>query len=148
MLAGEAVAFSACLAGVLDLSATGILMAARGMRIERLLQFIASGALGASAFDGGKRTAAAGLLFHFLIAAVAATLYFEVSRTLPILLNRPVLIGVFYGAAVHVVMSRIVVPLSRAAKREFSIAAFLTQLAIHVFCVGLPIALTQSYLLR
>jgi hypothetical protein len=148
MSVGQVVALSACLAGVLDLSATGILMATQGTPIKRLLQFIASGVLGTSAFDGGRRTAGFGLLFHFLIAVVAAVLYFEVSRGLPIILNQPVLFGVLYGVTVHLVMSRIVVPLSRAPKREFSIAAFLVQLVIHVFCVGLPIALTQSHLLQ
>jgi uncharacterized membrane protein YagU involved in acid resistance len=148
MIAGQVIGVSACLAGVLDLSATGILMASRGTPVKRLLQFIASGVLGTSAFEGGRRTAGIGLLFHFLIAAVAATLYFEVSRGLPIILNRPVLFGALYGVTVHLVMSCIVVPLSRTPKREFSIAAFLTQLVIHVFCVGLPIALTQSHLLQ
>jgi hypothetical protein len=146
MSMGQVVVLSACLAGVLDLSATGILGATQGIPIKRLLQFIASGVLGTSVFEGGRRTAGIGLLFHFLIAGVLATLYFEVSRGLPILLNQPVLFGILYGAMVHLVMSRIVVPLSRTPKREFSLAAFLVQLAIHVFCVGLPIALTQSHL--
>ena len=148
MSGGQVVALSACVAGVLDLSATGTLMATQGTPIKRLLQFIASGVLGASAFNGGRRTAGFGLLFHFLIAVVAATVYFEVSHGLPIMLNQPVLFGVLYGATVHLVMSRIVVPLSRAPKREFSITAFLVQLVIHVFCVGLPIALTQNHLLQ
>jgi len=123
-------------------------MATQGTPIKRLLQFIASGALGASAFNEGRRSAGLGLLFHFLIAVVAAALYFKVSRGLPVILNQAVLFGVLYGATVHLVMSRIVVPLSRAPKREFSIAAFLVQLVIHVFCVGLPIALTQNHLLQ
>ena len=148
MSGGQVVALSACLAGILDLSATGTLMATQGTPIKRLLQFIASGVLGASAFNGGRRTASFGLLFHFLIAVVAAALYFEVSRGLPIMMHQPVLFGVVYGATVHLIMSRIVIPLSRAPKREFSIAAFLVQLVIHVFCVGLPIALTQSHLLH
>lgn len=147
MLIEKVIVLSACLAGVLDLSATGILMASQGNPFERLLQFIASGALGTSAFKGGKKTAAIGLSLHFLIAVVAATFYFGISRGLPIILNRPVLFGVLYGITVHLVMSRIVVPLSRTPKREFSIVAFLVQLVIHIFCVGLPIALTQSHLL-
>jgi hypothetical protein len=45
-------------------------------------------------------------------------------------------------------MNRIIVPLSAAPKREFSAKAFLTQLIIHIFCVGLPIALVVSHLSR
>jgi hypothetical protein len=142
------IALSAFLAGVLDISATATIMTAQGIPITRVLQVIASGALGPAAFDGGKRTAGIGLFFHFLIAGIAATIYYALSRAVPIVLDRPVLFGVIYGITVHLIMSRIVVPSSRAPKREFSIKTFLTQLVIHVFCVGLPIALTQSYLSR
>ena len=148
MTAVEAIAASACLAGVLDISATGTIMATQGTPFERLLQFVASGALGASSFQGGKKTAGIGLFFHFLIAGIAATIYYAISRILPVSMARPVLFGVLYGITVHLIMSCVVVPLSRAPKREFSLKAFLTQLVIHTLCVGLPIALTQSYLTR
>jgi hypothetical protein len=144
--AGEIIAISSLLAGVLDLAATAAVMAAQRVPFKRLLQFIASGAFGDSSFNGGTRTAGVGLLFHFLIASIAAAIYYAVSRRLPISLERPVLFGVFYGITVHLVMSLAVVPLSRAPKRAFSAKAFVTQLVIHVLCVGLPIALTQSYL--
>jgi hypothetical protein len=148
MAAVEAIVISACLAGILDISATGAIMTAQGTPLKRLLQFVASGALGASAFDGGKKTAGVGLLFHFLIAGIAAAIYYAISRIFPVTLAHPVPFGVLYGMTVHLVMSRVVVPFSRAPKREFSLKAFLTQLVIHVFCVGLPISLTQSYLFR
>lgn len=144
----KTIALSACLAGVLDICATSIVMTSQGVPIKRLLQFIASGALGPSAFDRGNWTAGIGLLFHFLIAGLVASIYYLVSRRLPIILDRPLLFGALYGIAVHLVMSRLVVPLSRAPKRPFSTRAFLTQLVIHVLCVGLPIALTQSRLSR
>jgi hypothetical protein len=148
MTAVEVVALSGCLAGVLDISATATVMAAQRASIKRLLQFIASGVLGTSAFDGDNRTAGIGLLLHFLIAGIVATIYYAMSRSVPMSLNRPVLFGALYGIAVYLIMSRIVVPLSRAPKRAFSIGAFLTQLVIHVVCVGLPIALAQNYLSR
>ena len=148
MTAVEAIVLSGCLAGVLDISATGAIMAAQGTPFERLLQFVASGALGPSSFQGGKKTAGIGLFFHFLIAGIAATIYYAISRILPVSMARPVLFGVLYGITVHLIMSCVVVPLSRAPEREFSLKAFLTQLVIHILCVGLPIALTQSYLTR
>ena len=142
----DIIALSACLAGVLDISATASVMYAQGVPISRLLQFIASGAFGPSAFDGGKRMAGLGLLLHFLIAGIVATVYYAATRPLmPIRLDRAVLFGALYGALVHLMMSRLVVPLSRAPKRKFSIKAFLTQLVIHIFCVGIPIATMQSY---
>lgn len=123
-------------------------MKAQGVPFERLLQTIASGALGPSAFQKGKKTAIAGFFFHFLIAFIAASIYYATSRKMAILLDHPLLCGILYGCAVHLVMSRIVVPLSAAPRREFSAKAFLTQLIIHIVCVGLPIALVTSHLSR
>jgi uncharacterized membrane protein YagU involved in acid resistance len=88
------------------------------------------------------------LFFHFFIAFIAALIYYTISRTLSALLDYPLFSGVVYGSAVHLVMSRIIVPRSAAPKREFSTKAFLTQLIIHIFCVGLPIALVVSHLSR
>jgi uncharacterized membrane protein YagU involved in acid resistance len=145
MTAVGVIALSGGVAGVLDLAVTGTAMRAQGMGIRRLLQFIASGALGSAAFEGGAGTAGIGLVLHFLIAAVWAAIYFVAGRTWPVMLARPFLIGALYGVAVHLVMSRVVVPLSRTAKRPFTMKAFVTQLVIHVVCVGVPIAVVQSY---
>ena len=123
-------------------------MSLQGMPLERLWQGIASGALGASSFKGGKRTAALGLFFHFAIAFTVAAIYYAISRQLPITTERPVLCGTLYGVIVHLVMSRIVVPLSAAPKREFSAKAFVIQLVIHICFVGLPIALTVAHFTR
>ena len=142
----KVILIAASLASALDLTATSTLMKIQGIPFERLLQTIASGALGPSAFRAGKKTAAAGLLFHFLIAFIAASIYYAASRQLPFLLDRPLLCGTLYGIAVHLVMSRIVLPLSAAPRREFSAKPFFTQLVIHILYVGLPIALTIHHL--
>jgi hypothetical protein len=143
-----AISAAALLSGILDLSATSTVMKTQGMPLERLLQGIASGALGKSSFQGGKKTAATGLFLHFFIAFAATVIYYESSRRLFFLIDHPFFSGALYGIAVHLVMSRIVLPLSAAPKREFSAKAFLTQLVIHILFVGLPIALTVSHLSR
>jgi uncharacterized membrane protein len=143
-----AITAAALLSGVLDLFATSTVMKAQRIPLERLLQTIASGALGKFSFEGGRKTAATGFFLHFLIAFIAATIYYESSRKLPSLIEHPIFSGVLYGAAVHLVMSRIVIPLSAVPKRWFSAKAFLTQLLIHIRFVGLPIALTVSHLSR
>ncbi len=132
--------------GVLDLISATALFLLRGGTFERLLQFIASGALGESSFRGGKRTAVLGLLFHFVIAFTAAAIYYTASRSLPFLTARPVLCGILYGALIHLFMTFITIPLSRAPKRKFSSSFFLSQLAVHMFIVGLSISLTISLL--
>ena len=137
----EIISIAGLISGTLDLTATSTLLKSQGVPVQRLLQTIASGALGPSAFEGGKKTALLGVFFHFLIAFTIASVYYALSRKLIALINAPLLSSVIYGSAVHLVMSRIVLPLSAAPKREFSPKAFVTQLIIHVFCVGLPIAL-------
>ena len=140
------IAIAGLLAGALDLAASSTLMRTRGISLEQLLQTICSGALGPSAYKGGKKTATGGLFFHFFIAFTAAAIYYTISHQWAPLLRHPWLSGVVYGIAVHLVMSLVVVPLSAAPKRKFSAQAFLIQLVIHILFVGLPIALTVSHL--
>ena len=126
MGAVSTITLSAAVAGVLDISATGRARRAEGVPFRRLLQFIASGAMGPAAFEGGGTTAAIGLPLHFLIASIWAALYFFVALDWPVLMGKPLLCGVAYGALVHLVMSRVVMPLSRSAKRPFTWKAWLT----------------------
>ena len=140
MNAFKVIVLAGFVCGTVDLLVTSTLFKLKGGAYERLFQFIASGALGARAFTGGKATAAAGVLFHFFIAFSVAAIYYAACLQLNILLTHAFFSGIVYGAAVHLVMSLIVVPLSAAPKRAFSLAAFLTQLVVHMFFVGLPIA--------
>jgi uncharacterized membrane protein YagU involved in acid resistance len=78
--------------------------------------------------------------FHFLIAVVAAAVYYMTSRRVSALIEYAVLCGLLYGIAVHLFMSFIVLPLS-ALQRPFSGKFFAIQLVIHMFFVGLPISL-------
>jgi hypothetical protein len=144
MTALEVISTAGLASGVLDLTATSTLVKTQGIALQRLLQIIASGVLGPSAFQKGTKAATLGFCLHFFIAFSAASLYYAVSRRIAFPWS-PFISGVFYGTAVHLVMSRVVVPLSRAPKREFSIKSFLTQWIIHIVCVGLPIALTVDH---
>jgi hypothetical protein len=141
MMGLDPIVLAGLLAGTLDITATSTLFAMQGLSVERLWQGIASGALGSRAFRGGKKIAAAGLLFHFAIAFVVAAVYYALSRRWPLLIEKPFACGAAYGVVVHLVMSRIVLPLSAAPKREFSAKAFFIQLLIHICFVGLPVAL-------
>lgn len=127
--------------GVLDITAALVVYGFFGAKPIRLLQGIAGGLLGPRAFDGGLATAWLGLLCHFLIAFSAAAVYFGVSRVAPFLLEHAILSGVLYAVVVYFFMNHIVVPLSAVAKRPFSLKMTIVGLIIHVFCVGLPIAL-------
>src|ERR1051325_6099507 len=77
----------------------------RAVPPARILQSVASGALGPSAFDGGTPTAALGLLFHFLIALIWPAVYSAASRKLAVLARVPYLCGVLYGLVLFAVMN-------------------------------------------
>lgn len=130
-------------AGVLDILAAFGLALWYGGRPIRVLQTIASGVLGQAAFDGGAATAALGLALHFVIACGAATAYYVVSRHWTFLVDRPVVSGFAYGVIVYEIMNRIIVPLSRVATRPPTLPGVLRMIVIHMFCVGLPIALAM-----
>ena len=136
----RAILWAGLAAAVLDITAAFVVYGAFGARPMRILQGIAAGLLGPSSFDGGIVTAALGLLCHFFIAYSAATVFFLLSRKMPFLVERFILSGVLYGIAVYFFMNRVVVPLSNARKYSFSLKMMLIGIAIHICCVGLPIA--------
>ena len=128
-------------AGVLDITAAFVNSGLRGTSPMRVLQSIASGLLGAESYAGGLPTASLGLVVHFLIAFVAASVYYLASRRVEFLIERAVISGLLYGVAVYFFMYAAVLPLTfhRSFLQPFS--AVPTGLAIHMFCVGLPISL-------
>ncbi len=114
----------------------------RGVPPSFILKSVASGLLGSAAFDGGTPAAVLGLVLHFFIALVAAAVYVLASRRLPVLARKPVVCGIAYGAAVYAFMNLVVLPLSRTAPRTtFPMIVIVTGLLVHMFLIGLPIAL-------
>ena len=70
-----------------------------------------------------------------------AAIFYIASRRIAWLTTHAIAAGVLYGAIVHCAMQFIVLPLSRFPVGPFTAQNFITQLVIHMFCVGLPIAL-------
>ena len=136
-----AILWGGLLCGVLDITAAMVVYGSMGAKPLRLLQGIAPGLLGPRTYGGGIATALLGLLCHFVIAFSAAAVFVAASRMMPFLVRHAVLSGVLYGIAVYFFMSRVVVPLSAAAKFPFSLKMMVIGIIIHIFCVGLPIAL-------
>jgi hypothetical protein len=135
---GRAILCGGLIAGALDISYACVRGILRGSTAMRTLQSVASGLLGRGALDGGWATAALGVALHFTIALGAATVYYLASRRIALMVQRPVLSGLLFGALVYLCMSRVVVPLSAA---PFRIPLTLLDLAVHMFFIGLPIAL-------
>jgi hypothetical protein len=135
-----AIAWAGALCGTLDITAAIVVYGRFGARPMPLLQGIAAGLLGPSAYQGGWPTALLGLFLHFVIAFGAATVYFLASRKLHLLINQWFVCGILYGMAVYFFMQKIVLPLSLATRHRFSWEMMWIGVVIHIFCVGLPIA--------
>lgn len=86
----------------------------RGVSPAYILQYIASGALGPAAFDGGVATALAGAGFHYAIATAMVLAYYLASCRFPELARQPLRHGLPYGVLLWAVMTHVVVPLSLA----------------------------------
>jgi hypothetical protein len=130
--------------GTLDILDAFIFNGFRGVSPGRILQFIASGLLGReAAYAGGAATMALGLLLHYFIAFTVVAAYILASRRLPILARQPFVLGPLYGVLVHLVMSRIVVPLSAVTRAPGPRPPVveINQYLIHAFGIGLVTAL-------
>lgn len=134
------------IAGILDL-AYAILVYSPQKPIL-IPQTIASGILGRNSYNGGTRTAALGVILHFVIAIGAATVYYLASRKLPFLLHRAILSGLIYGALIYLFMHLVVLPLSAVAHGHTPLIYKACEFVEHWFCVGLPIAISVRHFSR
>jgi hypothetical protein len=149
--------YAGALVGVLDITAACIqvYIVSRMMPV-RLLQGIAAGVLGrAAALGGGLATAALGLVMHFTMAMTVATIFYALSRwffSLPRKFWGLVAVGMLYGAAVFVVNNFATAPFLSWVRSLYLHTPIVfnppmgwSQLAIHLFCVGLPVALVMGF---
>jgi uncharacterized membrane protein YagU involved in acid resistance len=137
----QAILWGGLLAGILDAVDGVLAYRTQGLNPIQVLQYIASGALGQSAFHGGLATAALGAAFHFTIAWVAAAVFVLATRRFESLKTHAVLGALLYGAAVYFFMNYLVLPLSAVAASTFHLGLFLNGVIGHALFVGLPISL-------
>lgn len=113
-----------------------------GVSPVRVLHSVAAGLLGKASYEGGWATAALGLFLHFFIAISAAAIFYLVSRRLTFLTRYAVISGILYGAIIYAVMNLVVLPLSALPhKVSFPPDVLISGLLVHMFLIGLPIAL-------
>ena len=143
--AGRAIVWGGLLAGVGDIVFAFVVSGLRGVGPVLVLQSVASGLLGRAATKGGWATAALGALLHFFIAFVWAAIYWVASRRLRVLVERPVVCGLLYGAVVYFLMYFVVLPLSAIYfPLNRTATSILLNVAGHMLLVGLPIALAAG----
>ena len=136
----RAILWAGLIAGTLDITDALVFYGLRGVPPVRLLQNIASGLLGRSAFQGGLGTAALGLLLHFAIAYSAATVYYLLSRGFGLLNRHFVVYGLVYGLGVYLFMNHIVLPLVFVNRSPLSGLALVNGVLAVMLCIGLTIS--------
>ena len=106
------------------------------------LQYIASGALGMAAFEGGIATALLGVFFHLLISFVIAGVFLLSADRIPLLRRYPIAGSLLYGFGVFIVMNMIVIPLSATPPLPAPTMPWLIEAIIeHVLAIGLPLGI-------
>ena len=144
-------ALGALVAGTFDITyATSYSYLRAKMPPAQLLRFVASGALGKDALNGGAGTAALGLGFHFLNALLICGGLFlvasRVARVRELIKTRTLASGVGFGTFVYVTMTFGVVQLSRIGPRPFppALPTWTSGLAVHMFLIGLPMVMAAK----
>ena len=137
---GSAILWGGLAAGVLDAVDGVIAFGREGLNPIQVLQYIASGLLGKSSFEGGLATAGLGTILHFFIAFVVAAVYVVASRRIAALKRQAVIFGLLYGAAVYFFMNYLVLPLSAVGHSPFKLGLFLNGVVGHALFVGVPVA--------
>jgi len=144
--AAKAILIGGLIAGALDITYACVFFGLRNhVSPNRILQSVARGALGLNAFQGGLKTAALGLFFHFLIALTAAAVYLLLSRALRFMVTHAIVCGILYGACMYLFMYGVVMRVSAIHSTtlpwSYPWQVLIPNLLIHMFGIGLPIGL-------
>ena len=137
------IAFATLISGTLDIAFAMILTMLFGRHIGDMLRTVASGPFPA-ATGMGAGGALLGLIVHFALMAIMASVYMAAARHRPQILAKPIQWGVLYGLATYFIMNWLVVPLRFAAPLPPKPLSIATQLFAHVVLVGIPMALIAA----
>lgn len=128
-------------AGFIVLIPVLILQLARGIGVVPEMQLAASSLMGMAAYSGITGLIV-GILLHFFVSIVPAILYGLIVWRQPALNRLAWIGGPVLGISVFFFMSRVVLPLSAfTTPASVTPMPYLPALLIHIFGLGLPIAL-------
>ena len=129
------IALATLVSGTLDILFATMLTLINGREPANMLRFVASGPF-PSATEMGTSGAILGLLVHFALMAIMATVFMLVVRSRPTLLDKPILTGAGYGLITYIVLDLIVVPLRFPGAFPPKPISIGTQLFAHIVLVG------------
>lgn len=111
---------------------------------QKVLQSVAAGALGKSAYQGGWATAMAGLAFHVMIALCFAAFYYFIYPHWTKMFSNKWIAGIIYGCCVWTIMNLLVVPIATGKAFAFNPEIFLYGIGLIIFMVGIPISIITN----
>lgn len=135
----KAIATAWLIAGTLDIL-SAIFFLAKGNAVG-VLRYIAKGALGPAAMEGGTGVVILGAVIHYTIALCFTIGYFLVFPYVPLLKKYKVLSGLLYGAFVWAFMRYVVLPLTFNPPGPLTFESAWKNIVILMFAIGLPISL-------
>ena len=105
-------------------------------------QYIASGAMGNAAFEGGTATAILGLVLDFIMTTIMAGVFILGVDRIPLLRRHVISGSLLYGLGLFFVMNFIVLPLSAAPALPAPPLWLLIELVLeHILLIGLPLGI-------
>ena len=112
-----------------------------GKFAERMLHYIAGGALGwQTSMKGGNGVAFLGLFFHYFIAFAFTLFFFLVFPRLKFLWFNKYLVGMLYGIFVAVMMSHVILPITPLPDSPFNLSRAIIHWLTLGVVLGIPIA--------
>ena len=138
----KTVLLAGLLAGSIDLIFAILYYGKSGANAQGVMQSVAGGLLGRDAArQGGVATATLGVVLHYFIACIWAGIYLIASRSLPFFVRYAIPCGLVFGALIYFFMNGVVLPLSALHAKAWPLQLAWWAIAVHVFGVGLSIAL-------
>ena len=112
-----------------------------GKFADRMLHYIAGGALGLeTSMKGGNAVAFLGLFFHYFIAFAFTLFFFLVFPRLKFLWFNKYLVGMLYGVFVAVMMSQVILPITPLPTGPFDLSNSIIGWITLGVVLGIPIA--------
>lgn len=105
-----------------------------------VLKYIASAVFGKAAFSDNNAMAIWGLLLHFLIAFIWTILFFFIYPKLKLLSWNRIITGILYGIFIWIIMTRVVVPMSKITAGPFNLRQAIIAVLILIAAIGLPLS--------
>ncbi len=139
----KAALLTGLLAGTSDLIAAILVTWVRSENFpSRILHYIAGGLLGLeTSMEGGFMVAVLGLIIHYFIACAWTLLFFILFPKLKFKAINKYLIGTIYGVFVGMMMTFVILPLTRLPQTPFQLQNAIIGWLILSVALGLPIAI-------